>query len=294
MESSLSNLKDPSPASNRKAAFKSPQPSQGHTSSKTFTESTNVHAWADTTSFQGVFMQHSQQPGAPPTNVPQEDTFGDFQSGPQLGGSYPSGPIPGQKGYDGSGQQGAPRIPGQPTQRLGQMHFPQGHIVNVSMANQRPIPVTSISGLTKEGYISSNVMQSRSISSYSATHQKGSSNSSNFSNLDASKFPALYIEVYKKCRQSGEEYLNTELLFPVLLSSQLPKATLRDLWTQANRAVPGKLNQTELFVLLGLIGLVQVRRSKIKGTSQKEGFIGLVHEGFIIVTYCVYLDSYNL
>ncbi len=52
--------------------------------------------------------------------------------------------------------------------------------------------------------------------------------------------------------------LSTELLFPVLMSSHLPKSLLGQLWQQANRGVPGKLSQTELFVLLGLIGLVQV------------------------------------
>jgi hypothetical protein len=66
------------------------------------------------------------------------------------------------------------------------------------------------------------------------------------------------MEVYGKCAISGEDHVSTELLFPILLSSQLPSRTLRDLWSQANQALPGKLNQKELFVLLGLIGLVQV------------------------------------
>lgn len=82
---------------------------------------------------------------------------------------------------------------------------------------------------------------------------------SKFSGLDASKFPAVYLEVYRRSVSSDRSHLSTELLFPILLSSQLPSRVLRDLWTQANRAIPGKLNQTELFVLLGLIGLVQVR-----------------------------------
>lgn len=76
------------------------------------------------------------------------------------------------------------------------------------------------------------------------------------STLDASRFPAVYLEVHRRCVQGGD--VSTDLLFPILLSSQLPSRTLRDLWALANRAVPGKLNQTELFVLLGLVGLVQV------------------------------------
>ena len=80
-----------------------------------------------------------------------------------------------------------------------------------------------------------------------------------FSSLDPSKFPPLYTKVFERCSRPGEPFVNTELVFQLLMSSQLPRNTLRDLWSQANRQVPGKLNQTELYVLLGLIGLAQVR-----------------------------------
>lgn len=79
-----------------------------------------------------------------------------------------------------------------------------------------------------------------------------------FTGLDPSRFPPIYLQVLSKCLKSGEPFVNTELLYPILTSSQLPRNLLRDLWTVANRAVPGRLNQTELFVLLGLIGLAQV------------------------------------
>lgn len=78
----------------------------------------------------------------------------------------------------------------------------------------------------------------------------------NSSHVDAGAFPPLYMEVYNQCLKDGA--LSTELLFPVLMSSQLPKQRLGELWQLANRGTPGKLSQTELFVLLGLIGLVQV------------------------------------
>ncbi|XP_064393729.1 synergin gamma-like isoform X2 [Halichondria panicea] len=73
--------------------------------------------------------------------------------------------------------------------------------------------------------------------------------------LIPSAFPPLYMEVYNTCLVDGS--LSTELLFPVLMSSHLPKILLGKLWQQVNRETPGKLSQTELFVLLGLIGLIQ-------------------------------------
>ena len=134
-----------------------------------------------------------------------------------------------------------------------------GHL---AMASQRPVATTSVSGLTSEGYISTDALQSHSHVSYvqrADTHVAMPPGGGGFSSLDTSKFPRVYVEVYKKCVEGGTGgLLNTERLFPLLLSSQLPTDVLRDLWSQANRGVPGKLNQTELFVLLGLIGLVQV------------------------------------
>ena len=57
---------------------------------------------------------------------------------------------------------------------------------------------------------------------------------------------------------AGDVFVSTEKLFPLLVSSQLPKDVLRELWTLVNKTTPGKLTQLELCILLGLIGLVQV------------------------------------
>ena len=79
---------------------------------------------------------------------------------------------------------------------------------------------------------------------------------------DPSTFHPLYHKVYRLCRQpEGGDLVSTQLLYPVLLSSKLPRAQLRDLWATANRGQPGQLSQIELFVLLGLVGLAQVRPS---------------------------------
>ena len=77
--------------------------------------------------------------------------------------------------------------------------------------------------------------------------------------VDTSSFHPLYHKVYRLCCRAGEELVSTELLYPVLLSSQLARTQLRDLWGRANRGKPGQLSQMELFVLLGLVGLAQVR-----------------------------------
>lgn len=200
---------------------------------KTYSPSIKARTWtADTASLEGVFAQHSQTPQA---TVSREDEFGEFHTG--LAGSHST---TGQGTYDG----------------------------HLTAASQRPEAATSISGLTSEGYSSTDTLQSRSHLSYPSQansspgqHRQNVVSSSSFSGLDASKFPAMYMEVYSRCAEGKEGYLSTELLFPMLLSSKLPTSVLRDLWTQANRATPGKLNQTELFVLLGLVGLVQVRNT---------------------------------
>ena len=42
------------------------------------------------------------------------------------------------------------------------------------------------------------------------------------------------------------------------MSSGLERAVLRDLWSTVNQTVSGQLTKTELFLILGLIGLSQM------------------------------------
>lgn len=79
------------------------------------------------------------------------------------------------------------------------------------------------------------------------------------SEADMSHFHPVYHKVYRLCRKQGEDNVSTDLLYPVLLSSKLSRVLLRDLWSRANKGKPGQLNQMELFVLLGLVALAQVR-----------------------------------
>ncbi len=55
-----------------------------------------------------------------------------------------------------------------------------------------------------------------------------------------------------------EGKIETELLYPILLRSGLPREVLGQLWGLVNRQTPGQLVQEELFALLALISLVQV------------------------------------
>ena len=251
-----------------------------------------------------MFAQHSQL--GPPSQVgPSADSFGDFQSGPTggsehggretVGGAFREAPYPGGReaggvgggrgGGRGGGSQEYPNLPGQgpPYGGLGNQpqanqrnilsrKVPQGP-VSVTTANIRPVASTSVSGWTKEGYVSSDVTQSHSYGGFSRGRGGGrphpsppsraqlhdqSSSAPKFAGLDSSRFPVVYMDVYRRCVIPGGVSISTELLFPMLLSSHLQRSVLRDLWTVANRGVPGKLNQTELFVLLGLVALVQV------------------------------------
>lgn len=80
------------------------------------------------------------------------------------------------------------------------------------------------------------------------------------SGVDTSRFHPIYHKVFRLCRKPGDEFVSSELLYPVLLSSKLTRVQLRDLWTLANKGRPGKLSQMELFVLLGLVALAQVSK----------------------------------
>ena len=267
MESSLSNLRDTSPRRSRKADFKSstsvskPSPLLS-AQQKSFSESARARAWtAGAVDFSGVFAQHAPQPHQQLLHQQQlaseagDNSFGEFQS-VGAGGGAPSTalsePFPGRPQASNQivnlqglqqqapqlqlptqhGFQGNPQLSGGAAALQQTTLFGGGNTVPTS-AYQHPISSTS----------------SEPQKPLSPTH---------FSNLDPNKFPPLYTNVFKRCSKPGEKYLLTELLFPLLTSSQLPKNVLRDLWSLANREVPGKLNQTELYVLLGLIGLAQV------------------------------------
>ncbi|CAK8696708.1 unnamed protein product [Clavelina lepadiformis] len=88
------------------------------------------------------------------------------------------------------------------------------------------------------------------------------SNSLGFSNLSASwlldvaQVPLLYKQVFEACVTS-DGLVDIMKIRSILLLSKLSNETLGNLWAKANQALPGRLNQRELYILLGLIALAQ-------------------------------------
>lgn len=70
--------------------------------------------------------------------------------------------------------------------------------------------------------------------------------------------PPVYKKVLDKSL-SLDGSIDTSKVTDVLLSSNIPKDTLRDIWGMANKKNPGILVEDELFVILGLVALSQVR-----------------------------------
>lgn len=63
--------------------------------------------------------------------------------------------------------------------------------------------------------------------------------------------------------------IDTAKLYPILMSSGLPREALGQIWASANRTTPGMLTKEELYTVLALIGVAQV--------SVKEGWEGPKH-----------------
>ena len=289
MESSLSNLRDTSPGRSRKMDFKSSSKKSGANPSpltsaqKTnFVPTTRARAWtSDGGDFSGVFAQHASQQEHQQQQATDllggvgvgtgDDSFGEFQSVEPGVGSIartttslmdPLG-LSAQQGSGTQLSQGGSLVDLQPPVPLQQQQAFQGQPPRIGAHATQEQPLARLRAATIHGgsgggggnTIPTSAYQ-HPISSTSVAEKPQSP--THFSNLDPTKFPAVYIEVFKRCSKPGGSFLDTELLFPLLMSSQLPKNVLRDLWSVANREIPGKLNQTELFVLLGLIGLAQV------------------------------------
>ena len=254
-----------------------------------FSQSVKARAWtAGTEELSGLFSLNSAQ---------GEDDFGRFQSGGGGGGfvggqdtaqcpvgqtsSMAQCPVEGGPLNQGVPlHQGVPSNQGVPVSQGAHHHALVGMTLPTSSYSQ-PIPATSVCAMDQQGVVSSDARlrsmstpylpQSSSTREFPRAPMTSSSQSANlppssraqqalnFSALDASRFPPLYHEVYRRSVKPGEDFVETNLVFPLLVSSQLSRDLLRELWTSANRAVPGRLSRTELFVLLGLIGLAQVR-----------------------------------
>lgn len=71
------------------------------------------------------------------------------------------------------------------------------------------------------------------------------------------QLPKLYQDVFNACVMT-DQFLDTQRLFPILISSGLQRSLLRDIWSTVNQVQPGRLTKEELCQALGLIALAQV------------------------------------
>lgn len=71
----------------------------------------------------------------------------------------------------------------------------------------------------------------------------------------------LLPELYKKILETTltPAGIDTAKLYPILMSSGLPRETLGQIWALANRTTPGKLTKEELYAVLAMIAVTQVR-----------------------------------
>lgn len=70
----------------------------------------------------------------------------------------------------------------------------------------------------------------------------------------------LFTELFKKVLDftMTPTGIDTAKLYPILISSGLPREALGQIWALANRTTPGKLTKEELYTVLALIGVAQV------------------------------------
>ncbi|XP_062471717.1 synergin gamma isoform X4 [Pezoporus occidentalis] len=69
----------------------------------------------------------------------------------------------------------------------------------------------------------------------------------------------LVPELYKKILETTltPAGIDTAKLYPILMSSGLPRETLGQIWALANRTTPGKLTKEELYTVLAMIAVTQ-------------------------------------
>ncbi|XP_040857555.1 synergin gamma isoform X5 [Ochotona curzoniae] len=73
---------------------------------------------------------------------------------------------------------------------------------------------------------------------------------------------SLVPDAYKKILETTmtPTGIDTAKLYPILMSSGLPRETLGQIWALANRTTPGKLTKEELYTVLAMIAVTQVAK----------------------------------
>lgn len=83
----------------------------------------------------------------------------------------------------------------------------------------------------------------------------------------------LFTELFKKVLDftMTPAGIDTAKLYPILISSGLPREALGQIWALANRTTPGKLTKEELYSVLALIGVAQVKTLVSKSKISQNG-----------------------
>ena len=68
--------------------------------------------------------------------------------------------------------------------------------------------------------------------------------------------PLLYNVIMLFARQDG--LIKTEVVYAILLRSNLPREALGYIWDMCNKTTPGQLMREELFLILAMISVAQV------------------------------------
>ena len=68
--------------------------------------------------------------------------------------------------------------------------------------------------------------------------------------------PENYVQIYQSTLNAGG-LIDTAILYPILMTSGLPRELLGHVWSLANQKIPGQLIKPELFLALAMIGFVQ-------------------------------------
>lgn len=77
--------------------------------------------------------------------------------------------------------------------------------------------------------------------------------------LDERKIPKFYQDAIVLCGANGaNQFPNTALVYNLMVTSQLPRQVLGNIWSLVNRTLPGRLTRQEFYACLALIALAQV------------------------------------
>ncbi|TKR78051.1 hypothetical protein L596_018920 [Steinernema carpocapsae] len=77
--------------------------------------------------------------------------------------------------------------------------------------------------------------------------------------LEENRVPKFYKDLIVSCGASTSSQLpNTALVYNLMVTSQLSRETLGNIWSLVNRSLPGQLTRSEFYSCLALIALAQV------------------------------------